>query len=252
MFGLFSPARDYHFQAIDEKDASSWVELIRREARIDEEEQEIMLGSPIKRETPYHSMDLPSRSEIGQGFRDHERFGSSSPEPAELPYRPSMTRDGVRIPLAAKHTANELEYSGNDLGSYSDFSDTAPTHHHEERSSLSLSQPMMSPVLEGNAGAIVTNSTLSTRPEPARNASQLSGFHVEQDDERVIWHGHLLCLKSKGGVRQWKKLWVVLRPKNLAFYKNEDVRLLCIYIQTSLMCLVGIRRTSSHSPFQHY
>lgn len=29
-------------------------------------------------------------------------------------------------------------------------------------------------------------------------------------------------LKSKSGVRQWKKLWMVLRPKSLALYKNEE------------------------------
>jgi hypothetical protein len=25
-------------------------------------------------------------------------------------------------------------------------------------------------------------------------------------------------------VRQWKRLWVVLRPKSLGFYKDEQVR----------------------------
>jgi hypothetical protein len=29
-------------------------------------------------------------------------------------------------------------------------------------------------------------------------------------------------LKSKGGVRQWKRVWVVLRPKGLAFYKSDE------------------------------
>jgi hypothetical protein len=34
--------------------------------------------------------------------------------------------------------------------------------------------------------------------------------------------GWLYVLKSKGGVRQWKKVWVVLRLKGLAFYKTEE------------------------------
>lgn len=55
-----------------------------------------------------------------------------------------------------------------------------------------------------------------------RNVSQMSGFNVEQDPERVVWQGRLLYLKSKGGVRQWKDLWAVVRPKNVAFYKNES------------------------------
>jgi hypothetical protein len=32
----------------------------------------------------------------------------------------------------------------------------------------------------------------------------------------------LHCLKSKKGVRQWRKLWVVLRPNSLYFYKDEQ------------------------------
>ena len=50
-----------------------------------------------------------------------------------------------------------------------------------------------------------------------------------EEEERVIWSGHLLALRAKGGVRQWKKLWVVVRPKHVALYKNEEVMLVtCI------------------------
>jgi hypothetical protein len=37
----------------------------------------------------------------------------------------------------------------------------------------------------------------------------------------VVWQGYLLYLRSKGGVRQWKDLWAVLRTKNLALYKDD-------------------------------
>ncbi|MCJ1258454.1 hypothetical protein MMC24_006287 [Lignoscripta atroalba] len=222
MFGLFSPSRNFHLQAKDEKDAKSWVELIRHEARIDEKEQEMIVGSPVARETPYQSLDLPSRSLKAPENGDHERFGSSSPEPGDFPFQSSTTRDGIRIPGVQKQSTHDLEYSGNDLGSYSDFSDTAPPQPHGQRSFLSPSQVKMHITPDVNTMAVATNSPLAIRPETARNASQISGFHIDQDEERVIWHGYLLCLKSKGGVRQWKKLWVVLRPKNLAFYKNEE------------------------------
>ena len=66
----------------------------------------------------------------------------------------------------------------------------------------------------------------------ARNASQMSGFGLSadeihraqnpQDEERVVYHGWIYLLKSKSGVRQWKKVWMVLRPKVLALYKNEE------------------------------
>jgi hypothetical protein len=54
-----------------------------------------------------------------------------------------------------------------------------------------------------------------------RNVSQMSGFNFEQDPERIVWQGYLLYLRSKGGVRQWKDLWAVLRPKSLALYKDD-------------------------------
>ena len=56
----------------------------------------------------------------------------------------------------------------------------------------------------------------------SRNVSQMSGFNVELDPERVVWQGYLLYLKSKGGVRQWKDLWAVIRPRNIALYKNDS------------------------------
>src|SRR5579871_2037819 len=46
VFGLFSPSRDYHLEAKSKKDAEEWVELIRQEARIEEEEEEMLLASP--------------------------------------------------------------------------------------------------------------------------------------------------------------------------------------------------------------
>src|SRR6266513_3246627 len=48
VFGLFSPARNFHIEAPSEEEAQEWVELIRREARIDEEEEEMILMSPTK------------------------------------------------------------------------------------------------------------------------------------------------------------------------------------------------------------
>ena len=251
MFGLFSPSRNFHLQAKDEKDAKSWVELIRHEARIDEKEQEMIVGSPVARETPYQSLDLPSRSLKAPENGDHERFGSSSPEPGDFPFQSSTTRDGIRIPGVQKQSTHDLEYSGNDLGSYSDFSDTAPPQPHGQRSFLSPSQVKMHITPDVNTMAVATNSPLAIRPETARNASQISGFHIDQDEERVIWHGYLLCLKSKGGVRQWKKLWVVLRPKNLAFYKNEEVRHLLLALEVSNR-LAGIRRPLTHPSLQHH
>src|SRR5690606_1634699 len=59
---------------------------------------------------------------------------------------------------------------------------------------------------------------------PAQGVTRnLSGFSAD-DDSKTIWHGYLYLLKSKGGMKQWKKMWIVLRSKNLVFYKDNEVR----------------------------
>ncbi|KAL9044476.1 MAG: hypothetical protein Q9214_002389 [Letrouitia sp. 1 TL-2023] len=210
MFNLYSPSQNYHLQARDEQDLRAWVALIRREARIDEEEQEMYYGSPTQ--------ERPSQ----------DRLGSSSPEPLDAPPRPSFTRDGIRIPgIQQISTTHDLDYSGDDQGAYSDWSDTPLPPPQQLSSSLPTTDSKMTrrsilPTLgPGPIPAPASASALTMHTSTARNASPSSGFQI-QDDERVIWHGHLLYLRSHGGVRQWKRLWVVLRPKNLAFYKDAD------------------------------
>lgn len=210
VFGLFSPSRNFHLQAKDDIEARAWVELIRRQARIDEDEQDMILGSHIANEG-HHFLPGDERERWEQ-----ERLGSSSPEPIEKASRPSTTRDGIRIPGIQNSSLNNLEYSGDDLGPHSDFSDTAPSQSYTEPSFGSFIQRKIS---KGNAPR---NPALPLQLGAPRNVSQGDGFRPDQEKDRVIWHGYLLYLKSKGGVRQWKKLWAVLRPINLAFYKNED------------------------------
>ena len=76
----------------------------------------------------------------------------------------------------------------------------------------------------------------STKPMTARDPSQASGPDLRatttavEEAERVIWQGYLLLLKSKGGVRQWKEVWAVLRAKNLGLYKDESVSVTTFYL----------------------
>lgn len=217
VFGLFSPSRNFHLQARSEADARAWVELIKHEARIDEQEHQVYAASP----TAITAQDTQPE-QTGHDRSDHERLGSSSPEPLEVPPRLSTTtRDGLRIPGIRKSSAHDLDYSGDELAHYSDFSDTPPQSYTQAPSFgsfINRSQRMSS--------SHNTPYAPEQRAATARNVSQSSNLQMEQDEERVIWQGYLLCLKTKGGVRQWKRLWVVLRPKNLAFYKNEEVGLL--------------------------
>ncbi|KAL9603070.1 MAG: hypothetical protein Q9219_001434 [cf. Caloplaca sp. 3 TL-2023] len=207
LFSLYTPARNYHFQAKDARDVKSWVELIKKESRIDEEEH-----GPFKGKAS--SFDGDREAQAGSDDQEQERFVSSSPEPIDIPGQFSTTRDGVKIPGVRKPSTHNLDYSGDEDGTYSDWSDTLQQSYvqapHE-----SLIHRKTRPA--SGFGPI----TPSAHSDNARNASHSSGFRI-QDDEKVIWHGNLLILKSKGGVRQWKKLWVVLRPKNMAFYKNDE------------------------------
>ena len=222
VFGFFLPSRNYQLQADNDEDARAWVGLIRKEARIDEEELEMYPIGPLAQEHMYRSLSDALRSSEDLDRQCQDRMSSSSPEPFESNRKPSTTRDGVRIPGIRKQSlVQDLEYSGNEFGSHSDFSDSAPAQFYSQNSP---SRPKSRNFSSGNLPVISTNSNTTTKPEMTRNTSQLSVPHIDQEEERVIWQGHLLCLKSKGGVRQWKKLWVVLRPKHLAFYKNQEVR----------------------------
>ncbi|KAL8873660.1 MAG: hypothetical protein Q9174_000914 [Haloplaca sp. 1 TL-2023] len=201
LFALYTPARNFHFQARDEHDAKTWVELIRRESRLDQDEQ----GS---RRSETHEVEADS------DFPEQERIVSSSPEPADTFARPATTRHGIKIPGVRRPSTHGLDYSGDDLGT-SDWSD-APQQSHSHMPPSSFTHDRI------RAGPRAGSTVMSPGPNTTvRNASRSSGFQI-QDDERVIWHGYLLILKSKGGVRQWKRVWVVLRPKNLALYKNDE------------------------------
>lgn len=192
------------------KDAEQWVDLIRKEARIEEEEEEMLLASPGGNVAgTYHGFGRAMQERNESRQLHDERLGSSSPEPGELLPRPARLE--AQVPRRPSHT---IEYSGTDLASQSDMSDIETTRVRGASKSIPegfvASPPSSQP-----------NPTAAPMSE-ARNVSQMSGFNAEIDPERVVWQGHLLYLKSKGGVRQWKDLWVVIRAKNFALYKNDS------------------------------
>ncbi|KAJ4295019.1 hypothetical protein N0V90_007027 [Kalmusia sp. IMI 367209] len=187
VFGIFSPARNYHFGAATEKEAQQWVDLIRTEARIDEDEEDMVLMSPTGDKT-FTGFDRSKRENIGSSSSEAEPRPSSSVAPGNM--------------HSARRPSHTLHYSGNEHGSFSDFSDTGgPVH----------------AIFQGSA-----NSLPPPQEQELHNFSQQSNIGTMPDNERVVFHGWLYVLKSKGGVRQWKKVWVVLRPKALGLYKNEE------------------------------
>jgi PH domain len=206
VWGIFSPSQNYRFQSISEQDAKGWIERIRSEVHTDEEEEAIVAESKTK---PWSATVYTSDGEDHNAIiiaSEHSDIGeneqpamSSSPE---LSRTLSGQHRGRNLPLAQ-------DYSGAEMTEYSDFSDgpggsSRPQRHHSSVPSGGYDQQLK-------------------RPSFAREPT-LSG--QLGDPDRVICTGYLQCLRSKGGVRQWKKLWVVLRPVSLAFYKDERVRFL--------------------------
>lgn len=224
VFGLYSPSRNYRLEASTAKSAYEWVDLIRREARIEEEEDKV-LGSLAASRPPndaFHRLNLNAEQRIAQ---EEARLNSSSPEPIGAASYNSR-RGEMRVPDIRRQSLQNLDYSANELASNSDFSDNLGARTGiSGASSLSIPRP---DALRTNDTNTVTH-TSNTRQQSTRASGIYPSEGLYPSDERVVWHGFLSCLRSKGGVRQWKKLWVVLRPKNLTFYKNEEV---CCYVIT--------------------
>lgn len=231
VFGLFSPSRNFHLEASSDKEAQAWVESIRRQARMDEQEEEMFLASPGGAKMSYQgfsSIDAnisPSADERAAGYSssDAEAFGQSAPLPR------ARHRASVNM---GKRKSSAVEYSGAEHGSYSDFSDSAGGGT-ARMSALSLAYTDGRPSTSSAQPPSQLNSPYGqapTRPSMgARNPSQMSGLALgsekapnRQDEERVLYHGWIYLLKSKSGVRRWNKVWMVLRPKGLSMYKNEE------------------------------
>ncbi|KKZ67941.1 hypothetical protein EMCG_06472 [[Emmonsia] crescens] len=217
VFGIFSPSKNYRFQAASESDAESWVERIHSESRSDDADS-------------LEGHDVAENRKAGEAVESASETDCDGHKTSQHDV-PSV-RSGNRQARQPSHTQ---DYSGNEIASCSEFSDAvASTTPHHSTTSLprhdrnSLSHP----------------APLDRRSSLPRNTSQLSdGVFGNLDPERVICHGYLLCLKSKKGVRQWKKLWVVLRPQNICFYKDEQE-----YAATKIISMLQVINAAEIDP----
>lgn len=213
VFGLFSPSRNYHLSANSDKEAQEWVETIRREARIDKEDEDMILLDPVVGNA--HSVPA-----AGSSTEEPDSAGEIQPPRERAP----TGLDGMHS--SARRPSRTHGYSSsNDPGSYSDYSDPGVPGF---ASMTSLSGP-------GESGASATSPP--TRPGARRMMSHMSGVAggiVPED--RVINHGWLYMLKTHGGVRQWRTVWAVLRPKTFAIYKNEEEYSALLVVQFPSVC----------------
>jgi hypothetical protein len=211
VFGLFSPSRNFHLEAPNAQEAESWVRLIREQARIDEEEDEMFLASPPAQQ-PSGLRGMLTRS--GRHPSEREMALSSSPEPR-----------GIPVPNAAggsdRRKSSHVEWSGlsgNEFMSQSDLSDNDL----QRLPGASFESLTITPPQESRSTPTSGAGKFQQHPQPqmSRSLSHAGAVNVEQDPDRVIWQGWLYFLRTKGGVKQWKHLWGVLRPRNLILYKD--------------------------------
>jgi len=233
VFGLFSPSRNFHLEERTEKEAQEWVELIRREARIDEHEEDMTLASPGGQRSTYYGFERQHTGNISSAMVDRNTgYSSSDAEPVPMSFSARKDRGKAAASFGGRRASHTLDYSGPEGASFSDFSDSGPT---ARMSALSLSSPdnqqSAASVAYHQANVVYGNTPASAiSPVNAGQASNLENHEPrpapkeskEPDEERVLCHGWIYLLKSISGMRQWKKLWMVLRPKSLALYKNEE------------------------------
>ncbi|KAJ5746050.1 hypothetical protein N7520_011232 [Penicillium odoratum] len=196
VFGVFTPSKNYRFEVLSERDAEDWIARIRKETHADEDEAAIAALS--------RNHGTPAiQKQLVDDTTDHSDFDAARPSSPEG----RTLSPGARSSRKPPYTQ---DYSGNDVTSYSELSDASPPRNSRLRSmpsihTLSVSAP--------------DDRFLSTSlPRDAGRAD----LGILRDPERVICQGYLQGLRIKGAVRQWKRLWVVLRSKNLAFYKDEQ------------------------------
>ncbi|EKV15617.1 hypothetical protein PDIG_25020 [Penicillium digitatum PHI26] len=202
VFGVFTPSTNYRFEALTERDAEDWIDRIRAVTPGDEDEQ-AFLGWTKNREPSTNTNQLVDETPDHSDF-DHTGR-ASSPEPRHV--LSPRSKNAQRLPYIQ-------DYSGNDMTSYSEFSDgPAPARNNHLRSMRSIHSLSVSAPEDKSA------------PQPStslpRDTNKQTDLGILRDPERVVCQGYLQGLRIQGTVRQWKRLWVVLRPKSLAFYKDE-------------------------------
>ncbi|KAI9740158.1 MAG: hypothetical protein M1834_004736 [Cirrosporium novae-zelandiae] len=220
-FRLFTHSRNYRLRVTSEAERRAWLDILRKEARVDQDELFLAdIGSG--------GVSYPRKDRSLHTCRDRG-FSSCS----EVPDAMTNASDSIR----PRPNTTSTDHPGTEIGSYSEFSDNSDAFG-ERLSQISLSkQKTVSSRDTNNISSIISPSivppsplTCSPRPNVGRNLSQLSGLETTTDPERVILQGYLECFKRKQGVKQWKKLWAVLREKTLSLYPDEKEYKPCIVI----------------------
>ncbi|KAJ5719432.1 hypothetical protein N7493_007887 [Penicillium malachiteum] len=183
VFGVFTPSKNYRFEAPSKQEAADWILRIRTESPADEDEAAVAALSKNKK----HSTPAIHKHLIDD-TTDHSDFElagrPSSPEGRTLSPGPRSYR---KPPLHARLLRQRCDILLRALG-------WTPANSKQSRTTFNAINSCSLYLCTGRQTHV---------PTPAARYEQ-SGLRI------------------KGAVRQWKRLWVVLRSKNLAFYKDEQ------------------------------
>lgn len=218
MFGLYSPSKNYYFDAGSQAGAQEWIQAIRGETRIDEQNQHVagMVGVASQITPALPQPIISPRSPlilsptIGYDL-------SSSPEtmPDWRTRQQSLSRP---IPIPIRQASQPHGFSSHDYASQSDGSIVFGS----ARSSISQT---FSP---GSHPGVVALNAIAMEEITKAQKGHVTPATTFAENDRVIWHGFMYCMRFQRGVRQWKKYWAVLRNKHLALYKGQEVGCVCI------------------------
>lgn len=213
-WSVFTPSKNYRFQSVSDQDAEDWIERIRSELHVDEEEEAILAESKSR---PANSSALSDPDDQQGVITASELSDFGETEQQQQPQRVTSPSPELFKTLSRGRNLPFIqEYSGNEMTEFSDLSDGPDSQARAQQQRLSKQKA------SGAGGASASN-TASDQPQRPSLARESASSGPLGDPDRVIYQGYLQVLRSKRGVRQWKKLWVVLRPISLALYKDDKV-----------------------------
>lgn len=214
LFDLFTPARNFHLDAGTIEDAKDWADVIRREATMNEEDEGGTARTAQRPIPPARTASTSGSTGSVPAVRPPSLRLSSSPvHHSSMPARSMEQQDYLPPP---PRISESHDPSATDMGSFSDFSDEPIFGSVGDLPTPSRYRAHSAVAAQGVRRA------LAREIDAPSNRESFYMLSTTSEDERVICHGYLRCLKTHG-VRQWKKYWVVLRGKSLALYKTEEV-----------------------------
>ncbi|KAK6435467.1 hypothetical protein LTR95_008348 [Oleoguttula sp. CCFEE 5521] len=234
VFGVFSPSRNFRFEAGSEKEAEEWVDVIRREARIGEEEEEMMVQSPTGGPKSWQGFGRITADDASGAGGGAGHGGGYSSSDAEVLASPPYARKRERATTAASATSAarrashvSYNYSGAEH-SYSDFSDSGLTAA-ARLSSLNLAAPDAFPSSAARPALTQrTPSQLSVSAIPPSSPAKTSEPTTQpqpqpQSSTNVTLHfTPILLLSRHSKLRRWKRVHLTIRPVHLALYKDAS------------------------------